>query len=170
MEKKQISITILGQECKIMANDPQEEKRIRNTVTLLEQELESILSHSGVSQVTALIYAALNMGDRLYREQEAMENLRVQITESADLVAKLEKELQKQDKPKRKESAKTKAQKEAKALESKEAEADVSNNTPNNAQENTQTSGEIKEELVEEGKDFTELADALSQTKLADME
>lgn len=107
MEKQQITISILGQECKIIANSPEEEARILKTAKLVQGELDDILAQSGVSQVTALVYAALNMGDRLCREQESMENLRVQITESAERVAKLEKELHKikQEKPKRKTKA-----------------------------------------------------------------
>lgn len=112
MEKQQVTVTILGQEYKIMASSPEEKGRIQKTATFVQGELEEILSKTGASQVTALVYAALNMGDRFCKEQEGMENLRVQITESAERVAKLEKELQKlkQDKPKRETTRRAKAQ------------------------------------------------------------
>ncbi len=100
MEKKTIMVEILGQECKIVANSPEEENRIHKTIALIQGEMKSMIGKTSVSQVTALLYTTLNIGDRLFREMESTENLRDQISENAEQIAKLERELQKAKKPK----------------------------------------------------------------------
>ncbi len=95
MEKRTMKVTILGQVCKVVVNTPEDEARLAKTTQLLQQEVDEMLGHPGISQLTAAVYAAMNIGDRLCREQDAMENLRQQITQSAERATKLEKELQK---------------------------------------------------------------------------
>ncbi|MFI3252999.1 MAG: cell division protein ZapA [Eubacteriales bacterium] len=102
MEKKIITVEILGQECKIVASTPEEEARIQKIAQLIQSEIQSTLERTGASQVTALLYTALNLGDRLFRELESTENLREQITESADRIAKLEKMISQKGKEPRK--------------------------------------------------------------------
>lgn len=110
IEKVAIDVDILGQDCQVMCSSPEEELRVQKTASLIREEVENIVRQAGVSQVTALLYTALNLGDRLFREIESTENLRDQITQGAEQIAKLERELHK--KPKAKESTKARGKKD----------------------------------------------------------
>ncbi len=110
-EKTAIAVEILGQDCQIMCSSPEEELRVQKTATLIRDEVSNIVKEAGVSQVTALLYTALNLGDRLFREIESTENLREQITQGAEQITKLERELHK--KQKTKEPAKARGKKES---------------------------------------------------------
>lgn len=111
MEKKKIIVEILGQECKIFANSPEEEQRVKKIADLIQVEAEHIIKKTGTSYMTALLYTALNLGDRWFCEIESTENLREQIARGAEAVEKLERELQKRQKGK--EPPRGRAKKEA---------------------------------------------------------
>lgn len=123
MEKEILKIDIVGQECRVGVHNEVEKARAIKTSLVLQGELDAMLKVSQGSRMLALAYAAMNVTDRLCREQEAMDNLRLQITESAERVSKLERELSKaREKPKSRKKAEKNKEDEEK-LEDNKAEA-----------------------------------------------
>lgn len=119
MDKNRVNFTILGNDYTILSGSLEEEAYILKTAKLVEEESRKILENSGVSQVGALVYAAMNIADLYYKEQGNTENLRVQITEFADANTKLEKELNRQKpsgKKEKKEHRESKEKKEEKIV------------------------------------------------------
>lgn len=103
MDKFKVTVNILGKDYHMLASTVEEEAYIRKTGKLVESEMRKVLTNNGVSQVSALVYAGMNIADLYFKEQSITENLRVQITQSAEEATKLEKEIarMKADKPKR---------------------------------------------------------------------
>lgn len=178
MNKKRVSVTILGTEYTIMSGSPEEEAYIRKTAALVEDEVAKVLEKNGVSQVGALVYAAMNIADLFFKEQSNTENLRFQITQSAERTSKLEKELSraKSDKPDKGDKTNKREKKENKENKITKPE-DHSKEVKDPKEQKVNDAKNLEEILMEELEQLellkeakAEKEDATGQTKIEEPE
>ena len=71
----------------------EDESYVRQVASYVDGQIRDVLEQSRLSQADAAILSALNIADQYYREQSAAENLRRQVKEGLEELAKLKTEL-----------------------------------------------------------------------------
>ena len=89
--KQKITVTIAGQEYTLVAEESEE--YVTRCAQLVDSQLTQVMEGARLGRSDAAVLAAMNLADQFYREQEAGENLRLQIKEGLDENARLKMEL-----------------------------------------------------------------------------
>ncbi len=89
--KQKITVTIAGQEYTLVAEES--EAYVTRCAQLVDSQLTQVMDGARLGRSDAAVLAAMNLADQFYREQEAGENLRLQIKKGLDENARLKMEL-----------------------------------------------------------------------------
>lgn len=71
----------------------EDEDYVRRCAELVDKQIEEVSAGGRLSQTDAAVLAAMNIADRLMKEQEISENLRRQVKENLEEASSLKREL-----------------------------------------------------------------------------
>ena len=89
--KNRISVTIADHEYTLVAEE--DEGYIRKVAQFVDQQIAQVMEGGRLSLADGAILTCANLADLYYKEQEAAENLRRQVTEGVDESTRLKLEL-----------------------------------------------------------------------------
>lgn len=92
--KQTINVTILGQDYTLKASE--ESGYVEKIAAQVDKEIDSVIRASGASHLKGAVLAAMNISDQLYKEQQAADELRSQMKERGEEIAKLQMEISRQ--------------------------------------------------------------------------
>ena len=91
LPKNKVKVRIAGEDFVIMSTESDE--YIRRVASYVDAKVSAITSASRISLMDAIVLASCNMTDELFKSQESVENLRMQLKGYIDDIARLRTEL-----------------------------------------------------------------------------
>ena len=91
LSKNKVKVRIAGEDFVIMASESDE--YIRRVASYVDSKVTTITSNARVPLMDATVLAACNLTDELFKSQESVENLRIQLKGYIDDIARLRAEL-----------------------------------------------------------------------------
>jgi len=91
LPKNKVKVRIAGEDFVIMAAESDE--YIRRVASYLDAKVSAIRANSRISLMDAVVLASCNLTDELFKSQESVENLRMQLKGYIDDISRLRAEL-----------------------------------------------------------------------------
>ena len=91
LPKNKVKVRIAGEEFVIMAAESDE--YIRRVASFVDAKVSAIRANSRIPLMDAVVLATCNLTDELFKSQESVENLRMQLKSYIDDIARLRSEL-----------------------------------------------------------------------------
>ena len=89
--KNKITVNIFNQDYTMVAEE--NEDYVRRVAAFVDTQIREVMGGGRISHASGAVLTAMNIADRLFQEQEAVENLRRQVKENIEEAARLKLDL-----------------------------------------------------------------------------